>query len=76
MSLDKNGQANEVKIADSVTVKCGNWKYTQALRADFATISLNEGVNTITFTFGSNDVNIAGVYLKSDAEIAFGIKAE
>ena len=25
---------------------------------------------------GSNDVNIAGVYLKSDAEIAFGIKAE
>ena len=73
-SLDASGQANDVSIADAVTVKCSSWSNTGALRADFATISLKEGVNTITFVFGSNDVNIMGVYLKSESEIIFGNK--
>ena len=73
-SLDANGQANAVSLAGSVTVKNNSWLCTQAMRADFATISLKEGVNTITFTFGGNDVNIAGVYLKSDNEVVFGTK--
>jgi predicted esterase len=73
-SLDRNGEANTVVISDAITVKCANWNYTQSLRADFATISLKEGVNTITFTFGTDNVNISGVYLRSDSEIVFGIK--
>lgn len=71
-SADANGQANAVTIADAVTVKCSSWSSTGVLRADFATISLKEGMNTITFTFGSHDVNIFGVYLKADDEIVFG----
>lgn len=73
-SMDANGQENTVKIADAVTVKCNGLTIAKSLRADFATISLKEGVNTITFTFGDNDVNIMGVYLKSDNEVVFGTK--
>ena len=71
-SADASGKENTVTLADNVTVKCGGWSNTQTLRADFATISLQEGVNTITFTFGTDNVNIMGVYLKSDSEITFG----
>ena len=73
-SKDASGNENVVTLADNVTVKCGGWSNTQSLRADFATISLNEGINTITFTFGTDNVNIMGVYLKSDSEIIFGAK--
>ena len=71
-SVGADGQENTVILADDVLVKCANWNSTQSLRADFATIYLKEGVNTITFTFGTDNVNIAGVYLKSDSEITFG----
>ena len=73
-SADASGQANDIKLADEITVKNNSWNYIHAVRADFATISLKEGVNTITFTFGNNDVNITGVYLKSENEVVFGIK--
>ena len=71
-SVGADGQENTVILADDVLVKCASWNITQSLRADFATISLKEGVNTITFTFGTDNVNIGGVYLKSDSEITFG----
>ena len=71
-SADASGNENSVTLSDNVTVKCGGWSNTQSLRADFATISLQKGVNTITFTFGNDNVNIMGVYLKSDSEITFG----
>lgn len=73
-SAGADGQANAVTLADAVTVKNSSWNANHAIRADFATISLKEGVNTITFTFGSNDVNITGVYLKSGNEVVFGTK--
>lgn len=71
-SADASGKANAVTYANAITVKCSSWANTGAMRADFATISLKEGMNTITFTFGTHDVNIMGVYLKSDSEITFG----
>ena len=71
-SVDANGNENTVVLTDNISVTCGGWSNTQSLRADFAIISLKEGVNTITFTFGTDNVNIMGVYLKSDSEITFG----
>ena len=71
-SADASGKANAVTNANAITVKCNSWANTGAMRADFATISLKEGMNTITFTFGTHDVNIMGVYLKSDSKITFG----
>lgn len=71
-SVDANGNENTVVFTDNISVTCGGWSNTQSLRADFAIISLKEGVNTITFTFGTQNANIMGVYLKSDSEITFG----
>ena len=72
-SKNSAGQANNVVRHDG-TIKNTAWTYNSAKRAEFATISLKAGENTITFTCGSNDVNIMSVWLMSDTAITFGKK--
>ena len=72
-SKNASGQANTVVIADG-NIKNGSWTTNNAIRVELATISLNAGENTITFTFGNLDVNIASVFIVSDNEVVIGKK--
>ena len=72
-SKNASGQANAVVIADG-NIKNGSWSANNGIRTELATISLSAGENTITFTFGDLDVNIAGVFVMSDIEVTFGKK--
>ena len=71
-STNANGQSNAVTYSEEKTVVRTSWNVYRTIKADLATISLAEGTNTITFTFGDKNVNISGVFLKADNEVVFG----
>jgi hypothetical protein len=77
-SANSSGAANTVTITPSYVIKCtsSSWKTDHNIKAEFATILLSEGMNTITFTFGDLNVNIFGVFLQADNEIVFGTKQD
>ena len=72
-SKNSGGQANTV-VVNEANIKNSSWTTNSAIRVELATISLSAGENTITFTFGDLDVNIAGVFLVSDNEVVIGKK--
>jgi hypothetical protein len=47
---------------------------TQTAVLKFATISLKEGVNTITFNFGTKNHNLSALYLEGAEGLIFGAK--
>lgn len=68
------GVANTV-VRNSMSVTYAAWSaYTDTRFAEYATISLKEGTNTITFVFGSTNANIAAVYLQGAEGLVFGTK--
>jgi hypothetical protein len=77
-SANSSGAANTVTITPSYVIKCtsSSWKTDHNIKAEFATILLSEGMNTITITFGDLNVNIFGVFLQADNEIVFGTKQD
>ena len=74
-STNANGVANTVVMKPVQNINSDRWYTDKAVRTELATITLPEGTNTITFTFGELDVNISSFYLKSNDEIAFGNKS-
>ena len=74
-SSNTNGVANTVVMQPVKNINSDRWYTDKAVRTELATITLTEGTNTITFTFGELDVNISSLYLKSDSEVAFGSKS-
>ena len=72
----KNASGNDNAVVRyEGTIKNNSWTTNSSKRAEVATISLSAGENTITFTFGSLDVNIASLYVISDEQLTFGKKA-
>ena len=73
-SKNAAGQANAV-VRNEGTIKNNSWTTNSSKRFEIATISLSAGENTITFTMGNNDINIASLYILSDEKLTFGKKA-
>ena len=72
-STDSAGGENTVVRFESATTSFKGWNAnTNTVKLGFATISLKEGTNTITFVFGSKNINIAAVYLHGTEELIIG----
>lgn len=73
-SKDATGANNQVVLNATGSVTTKGWNAANDVKADYATISLKKGTNTITFVFGSNNLNISGVYLICNCDLVFGAK--
>ena len=68
-SITVNGV--EVDLNDVGTITTKNWNAANDVKATLAVFSLKEGTNTITFVFGSNNINISGIQLLAACDITF-----
>ena len=66
---------NNTVVRNNMDVTYAAWSaYANTRFGEYATISLKEGTNTITFTFGNQNANITAVFLQGAEGLVFGTK--
>lgn len=69
-SLTINGKAVQINEG---SVKIGSWDVSACVDVVVATISLNEGTNTISFTMGQHNLNVIGIEFGVPADVVVAL---